>query len=225
LIRSAWRLHWLKVKPLDNTMSIRISRISLILFAVLLVFSAFLLLILLCTGFGAWTTHDYSLNCAKCLKSRHVIEQHFYGIVFSRTTKDVEPAADYERIFGYPCQHIFRKGGFGRSSHSLSRSIIGCGITAEGSLVRPRMEAVSAVYDAERLFHDRDLTLDTFRLIDTLMPADIRMEQRNDLATTARNNLFLLGTSLRNVETVQQWHTVLDLAKKNLCDPSNLPTP
>ena len=210
-----------QVKPLENTMSIRISRIYLILFEVLLVLSAFLLLVIACTAFGAWKGYDYSLNCTRCLKSKHVIEQQFFGVTFSRTSKDMDLSADYERIFGHPCEHIFRKGGFGRTSHSLSRSIVGCGLTGDGSLLRPRLEAVSAVYDAEHLFHDRDLTLDTFRLIDTLMPPDIRMEQRNDLTRAAQSNLFLFGSSLRDVGTAQQWQRVLDAAKKDFRDTSN----
>jgi hypothetical protein len=87
------------------------------------------------------------------------------------------------------------------------------------------MEAISAVYDAEHLFHDRDLTLDTFRLIDILMPPEIRMEQRSDLTRAAQSNLFLFGSLLRDVGTVQQWQRVLDAAKKDFRDTSNRPTP
>src|SRR3954463_11081479 len=107
-----------------RTMSIRSSKIPLVVwfFLCVLVCIAF---IPVCVAFGAWKGYDYSLVCAKCLASKHIIEQHFLGITFSRTMRNTKPAADYERIFGHPCEHIFRKSGFGRVSHSLSRSIVG----------------------------------------------------------------------------------------------------
>ena len=179
---------------------------------------------IVCVAFGAWTTFDYNLKCAKCLASKHVVEQQLFGITVSRTTKDMDPAADYQRIFGHPCEHVFRKGGFGRGWHSLLGSGIGCGITGEGGFVRPRIEAVSATYDAEHRLHDHDLTLATFQLIDTLMPPDVQMQQRRDLPETAQSTTFLLGSFLRRAKTVEQWRAVLDATRQNFSDTSNLPT-
>jgi hypothetical protein len=179
---------------------------------------------IVCVALGAWTTFDYGLRCTKCLADKHVVEQHLFGITVSRRTKDRDPAADYERVFGHPCQHIFRRGGFGRGSHSLLGSSIGCGMTGEGVFTRPRLEAVSATYDAERRLHDRDLTLATFQVIDTLMPPDIQMQQRRDLPETAQSTTFLLGSFLRRAKTVEQWHAVLDAARQNFTDTSKLPT-
>jgi hypothetical protein len=179
--------------------------------------------LIVCIAFGAWTTYDYGLDCTKCLLGKQVVEQQLFGITVFRRTVNVERAADYERIFGQPCEHIFRKGGFGRGSHSLLGSGIGCGMTGEGVFVRPRVEAVSATYAAEQRLHDHELTLDTFRLIDTLMPPNIQMQQRRDLPETAQSTVSLLGSFLRRVKTAEQWRAVLDAAAKNFSDTSNLP--
>jgi hypothetical protein len=186
---------------------------------ILCVFAAFIL----CIAFGAWTTYDFGLRCTKCLADKHVVEQQLFGLTLSRRSKDRDPAADYERIFGHPCEHVFRKGGFGRGWHSLLGSGIGCGITGEGVLIRPRIEAVSAAYDAEQRLHDRKLTLDTFQLIDTLMPPDIQMRHRHDLPETAQSTTLLLGSFLRRAKTVEQWRAVLAAARKDFSDTSNLP--
>ena len=177
-----------------------------------------------CIAFGAWTTYDYGLQCTKCLADKHVVEQQLFGITVSRRIKDGDPAANYERIFGHPCEHVFRKGDFGRSRHSLLGSGIACGITGEGAFVRPRIEAVSATYDAEHRLHDHDLTLATFQLIDTLMPPDIQMQQRRDLSKTTQSTTFNLGLFLRRAKTGEQWLAVLDAARQNFTDTSNLPT-
>jgi hypothetical protein len=179
---------------------------------------------IVCVAFGAWTTFDYGLQCTKCLVDKHVVEQHLFGITISRRTEDRDSGADYERVFGHPCQHVFRKGGFGRGSHSLFGSSIGCGITGEGAFVRPRLEAVAATYDAENRLHNHALTVATFGLIDTLMPPEIKMQQRRDLPETAQSTTILLGSFLRRAKTVEQWRAVLDAARKNFMDTSNLPT-
>ncbi len=180
--------------------------------------------LIVCIAFGAWTTYDYGLRCTKCLADKHVVEQQLFGITVSRRTKDRDQAADYERIFGHPCEHVFRKGGFGRGWHSLLGSGIGCGMTGEGVFIRPRIEAVSAAYDAEHRLHDRELTLATFQFIDTLMPPDIPMQQRRDLPETTQSTTFLLGSFLRRAKTVEQWRAVLDAAHQNFNDTSKLPT-
>lgn len=179
--------------------------------------------LIVCIAFGAWTTYDYAIGCTKCLLGKQVVEQKLFGITVFRRTVNVERAADYERIFGHPCKHVFRKGGFGCGSHSLLGFSIGCGIIGEGAFVQSRLEAVSATYAVEQRLHDRELTLDTFRLIDTLMPPDIQMQQRRDLPEAAQSTLFLLGSFLRRVNTVGQWRAILDAARENFRDTSNFP--
>jgi hypothetical protein len=177
-----------------------------------------------CVALGAWTTYDYGLRCTKCLAGKHVVEQQLFGITVSRHTTDRDTAADYERIFGHPCEHVFRKGGFGRGWHSILGSGIGCGITGEGAFIGPRIEAVSATYDADHRLHDHDLTLATFQFIDTLMPPDIQQQQRHDLPATAESTTSLLGSFLHHAKTVEQWRAVLDAARQNFSDTSNLLT-
>jgi hypothetical protein len=178
----------------------------------------------ICGAFGAWTTFDYSLDCTKCLASKHVVEQKAFGITISHSTEDEDKGEDYPRIFGHPCEHVFRKGGFGEAWHSLFGSGIGCGVTGEGIFIRPRLEAVAVTYDAEQRLHDRDLTLATFQLIDTLMPADSRMPPQHAWPQTPRRTTSLLGIFLRRAETVEQWRLVLEAAYQNFPDTSKLPT-
>jgi hypothetical protein len=176
-------------------------------------------------AFSAWTTFDYGLYCSKCLASKHVVEQQLFRLTVSRTTKDREPGADYVRIFGHPCEHVFHQAGYGRRERSLFwGSMIGCGVTGEGCFIRPRLEAVSAAYRAESDFHDRDLTLATFQLIDTLMPPDQAMPQRRDFPGFDQKPIYLLSHYLRRAKTVEQWQAVLDAAREDFRDTSNLPT-
>ena len=100
----------------------KISKVILWLFVAFVAF-------VVCIAFRAWTTFDYGLDCAKCLLGKQFVEQQLFGITVSRRTVNVERAADYERIFGHPCEHVFRKGGFGRGTHSLLSFGIGCGMT------------------------------------------------------------------------------------------------
>lgn len=183
-----------------------------------------LIVFVVCLAFGAWSTYDYGLQCTKCLAGKHVVEQQLFGLTVLRGTEDRERAADYERIFGRPCEHVFRKGGFGRGSHSLLGSSIGCGITGEGVLVRPRLEAVFAAYDIERRLIDPELTLATFDLIDTLMPPDISIDQRHAVPDTAQSKSFLISLYLRRANAVEEWRAVLHAARGDFSDRSNLPT-
>ena len=180
--------------------------------------------LIVCAALGAWSTYDYGLRCTKCLAGKHVVEQRFFGIPFFRSTTTRATEADYERIFGHPCQHIFRKGGFGRGSRLLFMpAAVACGSTAEGSFVRPRIEAVSATYAVERRLPGRELALDTLRAIDQMWPPDIKLEQREEISQQARSTVLNLGFYLPRVKTVEQWQAVLTAAQGGFKDVSNLP--
>jgi hypothetical protein len=156
---------------------------------------------------------------------KHTVEQRFFGITCFRRTSDGSPGPDYARIFGHPCQHVFRKGGFGRGARFLFMpTVIGCGSTAEGMLVRPRVEAVAATFAAERRLRDRGLALDTFRVIDNLFPPDTESNQLRELPKEARSAASSLGFYLSRVQTVEEWQAVLTAAHGGFKDVSNLPT-
>jgi hypothetical protein len=184
-----------------------------------------LLAVAICLACGAWTTDDYGLSCAKCLEKKHVVEQRFLGIQLSRRTRDRKPPGDYERVFGHSCEHVFRKGGFGRSRRSIGGSSIGCGTTSEGIFIRPRMQAVAAAYDAEQRLHERDLALETLQLVDTLMPPDFPLERRREMTDVTHSTLWMLGSYLGKVETSGQWRAVLDAARDGFKDVSSLSEP
>src|SRR5688572_26370916 len=111
----------------------RIVLMSLVGLAVLLTLSAL----------SPWAVFDYGYRCTKCLADSHVVERSFIGFIYSKTVTPRGAGSDYERIFGQPCQHVFRKGGCGRRRGPL----ISCGETAEGVMFAPRNIAVKACYD------------------------------------------------------------------------------
>jgi hypothetical protein len=102
-------------------------------------------------------------------------------------------------------------------------TVVGCGSTAEGSFVRPRVEAVSAAFATERRLSDRALALETFRIIDQLWPPNIELEQRQEISQQARGTVLNLSFYLPRVKTVEQWRTVLMAAHSEFKDVSNLP--
>src|SRR4051794_1718609 len=67
--------------------------------------------------FGAWTTEDHELHCTRCLARKYVVDERFLGLMFFRKTTGRPGPGDYERIFNRPCEHVFRRGGFGRQNH------------------------------------------------------------------------------------------------------------
>lgn len=162
---------------------------------------------------GAWTTIDYGLRCTKCLTDQHVVEQRFFGITFARSAKARTPPADYERIFGRPCEHVFRKGGFGWGTHGLLGGIIGCGITGEGMFVEPRIIAIRSVYSAEARLHERDLTLASFELVDRLFPADLNLKDRKSLDYTTPSTLVTFASYLEKAQSVDAWRKAIAEAK------------
>jgi hypothetical protein len=189
----------------------------------------FKIILWLCIGLvasvvlGAWGTYDYGLRCTKCLAKKHVVEHQFLGIPVSRRTKDQKEAEDYEGVFGHPCEHVLRKGGFGRTRYSLFGGGIACGITGEGSFFRPRMQAASAAYEVQGRLDDRALALETFQFIDGLMPPDLRFEQRKELPLAASVTLSYLAGYLEDSQTVEQWREALHTARKDFTEISNLP--
>jgi hypothetical protein len=172
---------------------------------------------------GAWSTYDYELNCTKCKFHKHVVVERFLGIPFYRSTTEHGSGADYQRIFGQPCQHVFRRGGFGRSSRGLIGGAGGCGITAEGNFLRPRTETVEATFDLEHQIPNKELAVQTFQLIDRFLPPDARMEQREQFPNASLGNLFQLRMYLFRVQTSEQWRDVLECARENFSRQPQLP--
>lgn len=177
-----------------------------------------LLLLLLVVNFG-WSSYDYSLQCTKCLADKHVVENCFLGVTYSSSTKDRDPAKDYQRIFGRPCEHLFHKGGFGRSTAGG----VSCGMTSEGIIFSARNSAALAVYAAEERLRDMNLALETFGFIDTRVSPDIKMEHWRRLPENVLPGLFTLSSLLPLAETTEEWRTILHAAQDDFRDVSSLP--
>lgn len=157
------------------------------------------------------STYDYTLNCAKCLAQKHVVEKQLLGFPFTRKTSPLHEERNYQTIFGRPCEHVFREGGFGHSSAGN----IACGMTAEGNFVRPRMEAIAAVFDLDEELGDHALARETFQFIDTVMPPGepLKKPRPSPAAETGYSALYLLALSLPGAKSVPEWRTVLDAAR------------
>jgi hypothetical protein len=171
---------------------------------------------------GAWTTFDYGLCCTKCLRYRHVIEQRFLGIKFHCSTSEWTPGANYTGIFGQPCDHIVRGGGCGRSSHSPHGSVR-CGFTADGSFLRPRIQAVALIFELAGRLGDNQLARDSFKLIDRLMPPDAQSARRPEIPRQSIDSLWQLLYNLERVRTVADWQSVLQSAKEDFRLKRQLP--
>jgi hypothetical protein len=158
---------------------------------------------------GAWTTWDYGLDCTKCLAEGRVVEEHVFGFVVFRRTTFAPPPTDYERIFGRPCEHEFRRGGFGRTAHAYGGTIA-CGMTAEGWRVEPRLEAVAATYDASVASAMRPSRSKTLAFVDTLIAPDTTIATSNDDTFRPRAiALRELAYRLRRATTLDGWRAAL----------------
>jgi len=187
--------------------------------------SAVLVALVVAVALGAWTTYDYNLQCTKCLADRHVVVHRLCGIPFFRSSSQLSSRPGYESIFGQQCQHILRSGGFGRGSVSLFGSRIVCGTTADGRLLRPRMEAVTMTYYLARRLGAHELARDTFALIDRLMPPEARMSRRSESSEQSVSTLFQLHMYLHRVLTVDDWRRVVDCARGGFRETPQLPDP
>jgi len=164
-------------------------------------------------------TYDYGLQCTKCLLYRHITVQRCFGIPFYRSSTERTKETDYEGIFGQPCQHIFRTGGFGRQAWFVGS--VGCGSTADGSFLRWRMKAVAMTYELAKRFGDKQTARDTFAIIDRLMPPDSRMSWNAKIP----GELFDLCLYLERVGTREDWLDVLRCATNDFRQKPNLPDP
>ena len=154
------------------------------------------------------TTWDYGLDCTKCLAEGRVVEERVFGFVVFRRTTFEPPPTDYERIFGRPCEHEFRRGGFGRQAH-FHGGTIACGMTAEGMRIEPRLHAMGATYDVERRLGDRALAIETLAFIDTVIAPDEGIASSDDAFRGRAIALGELAHRLERATTVDDWRAAL----------------
>jgi hypothetical protein len=184
-------------------------------------------------AFGLYTlvsleTTRFSAICAKCLQHAYIVEKTCLGICYhgERRLSQVHgglmssaafsppiPATDpglYVAIRGKPCEHSFKKGGFGRTTCWHKHSD---GASGEWRMFSPRLKMIEVTY---RLFvSTKDLALARRSLaaIDRLLPSDARQ-------IWYWPGLVDFAEKFGRVESLEQWEQWLD-------DPSHatLPNP
>lgn len=175
-----------------------------------LVVTAFLVL---AWGMGGRTGFDYGLTCTKCLDDSHVIERKFLGVTYSTKTTHRGAPSDYVDIMGQECEHVFHKGGCGRSWITWSGHGIGCGMTAEGMVFRDRNQAIRRTFELYRRLGSKELAKRTLDLIDRLLPPDFDWTASRGLSAD-RERLLCFGWAFEKTDTEESWKRLLDIAEQ-----------
>jgi hypothetical protein len=194
--------------------------------------------------FCAWSTRtivDYGATCARCLQHVKGVETWILGVrvshkevavqrrggLMSVDTFDpriplVDPSA-YEKIFGQPCQHLFKRGGFGREKHFFVGSLAGDLSSPAGPAFSPRTDAIEALYRLNDRVKDDVLAKSTYAVFDRLFPPDTALEaalelRREFLYPTSK---LATATSILNViDSNTEWRTVLDYFNGDFIGPA-----
>lgn len=173
--------------------------------------------------FGGWVVLDYHLHCTVCLRHAHVKEHRFLNFLVSRSERLDQPTGDYERIFGRPCRHVYYKAGLQTANLTQLTKLKEASPISYDDILRPRLQAIQATFDAAKRLADETLTLETFKIIDRLMPPQIRMSPESGLPEKSYEALVLLDLYLRRAKTLDQWRETLTAAQGQFADTSKLP--
>ena len=158
---------------------------------------------------GGRTAYDYGLKCTKCHKDYHVVERKFLGFIYN-TKKTLREDPPYYAIFtGQECDHVFRRGGFGRSTIFG----IACGITGEGNFFRERNRALRSVFHLGDQLDAPELAKRTIGVIDSFLPPDVDWLEKPRGNDEEQIMLFLLGAMLEKVENKDAWSKILSVAE------------
>jgi len=158
---------------------------------------------------GGRTTYDYGLNCTKCHKDYHVVERKFLGFTYN-TKKTLRQDPPYYATFtGQECDHVFRRGGFGRSTFFG----IGCGITGEGIFFRDRNRALRSAFRLGDQLDAPELAKRTMVVVDSLLPPDIDWMEKPRKTDEEQMMLYLFGAMLEKIEDEDAWRKLLLVAE------------
>ncbi len=168
--------------------------------------------LVLAWGMGGRTGFDYGLTCTKCLDDSHVIERKLLGVTYSTKTTHRGAPLDYVKIMGHECEHVFHKGGRGRSWISLSGSGIACGMTAEGMVFRDRNGAIRRTFELHQRFGNKELAKRTLKVIDRWLPPDFDWKGARD-RSESQDRLLVFSWTFQETESEEGWETLLDVAE------------
>lgn len=220
-----------------------------------IVIPVLLLAVWLCTETG-YQRFSIGAICPKCLQRASIREKRIHGVTIYRSIRldqspgeimssaalgpaqpEVSPAL-YEQFLGRKCDHVFKRGGFGRTSGFLLGHVHADGIYMESSWFAPRIEAVESLYLAFVNSGSEGLARRTYAIIDTAIPIgnDEHMQEARALlrrqdhlpldqaeqyfpeaARVAREMLRLEGLTarLKEIETEQQWLKLLSVIDRD----------
>lgn len=159
---------------------------------------------------GAWKTREQKSQCAKCLATKTDSVTRVFGLTVWRSNFSEVVSADYERVFGQVCEHVYR--GAGRGDGELVMSFM-----------KARYHAVRTMFDAQRRTPDQKMAVQTMAVIDALVPPDLKKGQAEELPKVTLQTLLQLETYLERVRTVAEWRAVLAAAQGSFRDTTGLP--
>lgn len=192
---------------------------------------------------------SYSAICGQCLQHAHGVERRILGLpyywkerqsqasgglmspsIFSSEIPSVDPKL-FEEIQQRPCNHVFLKGGFCRSSWGVTA----CGSYSVAPEQQLRFTLIDALYRAYMRIPDQELGRSTFAMIDSLTPIHIdrarstrRLRHPYEAMAMPDEPLSILLRGLGLVSTASEWSEVLQAASsgdshlKLLKDPALL---
>jgi len=161
-----------------------------------------------------------SAICANCLQHAYLHEKSWLGVTYasdcrlaqghggimsSATFSPAIPQTDpklYEEILGQPCQHCFKKGGFGRTSTSLIGTLHADGSYVEWHRFLPRVTVIEGIYHCYRATRSKDLATRTYGELDRLLPVDAD-------EIWSYKELMDIGNRLKAVSSEEEWEKLL----------------
>lgn len=179
-------------------------------------------------GVFSGTTVDYSADCIRCLRYERGLEHFVFGIKvyhkhglarddyriigdFRLPTIPMGSPSFYDALLESPCQHVFKRSGFGRSP--LLGGSIGCGSYGEGRIFRPRRYALSALQLTHGRVPNLSLARATYDLIEQVFPSD---ESYDDLSDRGVSQIEEMSFILNLVESEEEWRVALIYFKSGL---------
>lgn len=162
-------------------------------------------------------TWDYGFNCTRCGYYKHRVQKVFAGTPFYEYTMGGHDgyAQAYQELFGQPCPHVMKTGGFGHNP--------GCGMTAEGSVFSGRNQAIKSLFEAYRRTTDRALAQESFALVEQLFPERTTAKSFHAGRTDRTNQveigeMVLYAEWLGQVETSAEWQSANSAARDRFVD-------
>ena len=182
---------------------------------------------------------DYGATCTRCLQRQKGLETWLLGARVWHTEKLAPPLwvgydpddpplpavapKIYEEIFGQPCDHLFKREGFGREQHSFLMSSIGCGQYPDGIAFSPRANFIEALYRLHKRVKNPPFARATYAVLDQLFPPNTSITAALDLHHEAMwpTSYLAQATAILNlIDSEAEWKTALDFFNNSFNGPA-----